>query len=57
MSAPKRGPIGLYPALVIVVAMLVWTFIGAGCQSCEDRGGQYVRGVLWYECVSPEVSP
>jgi hypothetical protein len=41
---------GLAIAVFVIVA-IVWSFILAGKRACEDEGGRFVRGVLWFECI------
>lgn len=55
MSA-RKPVIGIYQAIIVVAAIFVWLGIAAGCQRCTDEGGQYVRGVVWFECVDPASS-
>lgn len=43
--------IRLYHALIILACIGVWVVIGAGCQSCQERGGQYVRTATWFTCI------
>lgn len=54
MSQKREGVIGLYAAVWIVVVIFTWMFIGVGYQNCTEAGGQYVRGVVWFQCINEE---
>ena len=34
---------------VVIVATLI--ALGVGWRSCDRQGGQYVRGLVWMECI------
>lgn len=38
-------------ALFVVAIFVILVLMGFGWRSCSQRGGTYVRGALWMECV------
>lgn len=43
--------------LVVLVGFVVYTLAQlSACVDCENRGGAYVRGPFWYECVERKPS-
>lgn len=50
----KRPMISLPMALLVVAAIFVLTLMGAGYQDCTEKGGTYVRGVLWFQCIEAD---
>jgi hypothetical protein len=37
--------------LLLLVLAAFWALIVNERNQCRDDGGDYVRGLLWYECV------
>lgn len=48
-----RGCAAALLMLAILAVFVVLAMVGADWQECTARGGQYVQGVLWYQCVFP----
>lgn len=46
----NRYTIGMV-ALLLCVTLPLLVAIIIGSQKCDDKGGKYVRGVVWFECV------
>ena len=43
----------LLTVVFLVVFAVYFVACGVAANDCEDRGGRFVRGVVWYECVEP----
>jgi hypothetical protein len=54
LAAEVGAVIRLGQALIVLLVIAIWTVIGVGCQSCQDRGGQYVRTVGWFTCIEED---
>lgn len=53
MSAAARRLAALLLVLAVAGELLE---LGRAWSSCRAVGGAYVRGVLWFECVRPEIT-
>jgi hypothetical protein len=46
-----------YPATILLVALILLVLLPvlislvAEERNCRSRGGEYVRGVIWFQCV------
>lgn len=46
-----RADIPALTVLLVLVGVVAWTLIVWQRGECMERGGTFVRGVLWFECV------
>jgi len=46
---PAPGGLAAIAAILLVAAVLGTLLMQ--CAECKDRGGVFVRGAIWYECV------
>lgn len=45
---------GLYVVALLAFVVGILTVQIVGWVQCDDRGGDYVRGMFWMECINDE---
>lgn len=38
-------------ALMIAIVIAVFVSVGYQYNSCQDVGGEFVRGIFWFKCI------
>ena len=51
MSIQRDAVGGLAATAAILLVVAVLGTLLMQCAECKDRGGVFVRGAIWYECV------
>jgi hypothetical protein len=41
-------------SLAVVVGLISLLVMAKGYDDCRQRGGAYVKGAIWYECVATQ---
>lgn len=41
----------VYETLVVILVLVVIFALLSGWRDCRSRGGAYVRGLFWMECI------